>query len=122
MQGQKRISENEILTYEMHRKGAFARARLHEDGKMTVMEGSTIANDVARSMNLDYLNLRNRLIELAIIVMKDYRWTFARNYEFANPSEAICVIAGNSRSGSEWKCPDGKTLREHGLLRSLHEV
>lgn len=81
-------------------------------GGFTVLEGSTISDHMAPSLETKgktYYNLRNVLINEWIIVDR----AFTRNYEFNAPSAASAVILGHTSNGNvDWKTVEGKKLKD----------
>jgi len=74
-----------------------------------VFKDSIIASTTAPSMSNNLLQLRNSLIEKAIIVDN----VFVRDYIFTSPSLAAAIVMGRNANGrTEWKTTDHKTLKD----------
>ena len=83
------------------------------DHGFTVQKGSKVSSEIAPSFqthNKPYYLLRLRLETDGIITDRE----FTVDYEFQSFSAAASIIKGRSANGNtEWKAPDGTSLREN---------
>lgn len=87
----------------------YARA-IYENGKMTVLKGSTFSQGVASSFNSR--NLRNEVIKKSTLLSTGV-YCLMEDFNFNSPSEASRIICGYSTNGLIcWKTSEGKTLKE----------
>ena len=92
-------------TFFLNGKGASAEGFLSLNG-FTVREGSRISSGEAKSLNKRYANLRRERGTIR-------KGVFVKDREYSSPSEAACVVLGNSVSGkSSWKTSDGLTINQ----------
>lgn len=78
-----------------------------------VFKDSEIATTIVNSMTESFIKLRDKIIHDQIIIEKDKKLVFSRDYEFSSPSTAAVMVMGRNANGlTEWKLADGKTLKE----------
>lgn len=85
-----------------------------EDAKGFLVEaGSQLVADEVDSIHQYMSNLRKDLLEQGVVVPKDGHLVFTQDQVFKSPSTAAGVILGRAANGrTEWKSPDGVTLKE----------
>ncbi len=94
------------------KRGAEARGIFTSEG-FVVFEGSKAAKSVVPSMPQSFLNLRQKLIDKNLLKEKDDCFEFPEDYIFSSPSSASSVVLGRNSNGlTDWKLPNGKTLKE----------
>lgn len=92
-------------------RGANAKGILTSSG-FVVFKGSEIANSTVNSMADSFNKLRDRIINEGIVIKKDDRLSFVKDYEFSSPSTAAVIVMGRNANGrTEWKLANGKTLK-----------
>ncbi len=97
-----------------------ARAGGHPVGEMSkpefmVEKGSTANIVLAKSLRPAIRELREKLLDEAVLFKDGEVYSFACEYKFKSPSAAACVIAGNPRSGMDaWRDLKGRSLKELG--------
>ncbi|MFZ4521958.1 MAG: GIY-YIG nuclease family protein [Bacteroidales bacterium] len=103
-------------------RGADAQGVLTSDG-FVVLKGSRIAASTVTSMTQNYLNLRQQLIEKGLL-KEDEKWIeFPEDYIFSSPSSAASIVLGRNANGlTEWKLPDGTTLKGFESNEKAHEL
>jgi hypothetical protein len=78
-----------------------------------VFKNSEIATSTVKSLTESFRKLRDKIIEDKIVIEKDGKLIFLKDYEFSSPSTAATIVAGRNANGlTEWKLPDGTTLKE----------
>lgn len=82
----------------------------------TIVKGSTVSLGNADSLRPSILQLRNKLVDEHVLVkLDDERLQFMRDYAFASPSAAACLVASNARSGLDaWQDHWGRSLKQRG--------
>jgi len=80
-----------------------------------VVEGSQARRQTVRSMTVPVpgnLELRNGLIEAAVLVPESEHFRFGQDYSFTSPSAAATVILGRyANRRREWTDTQGRQLR-----------
>lgn len=80
-----------------------------------VKKGSTTNIALANSLRPAIRELRQQLLDEAVLALDGDVYTFAKDYLFKSPSAAACIIAGNPRSGMDaWRDLHGRSLKELG--------
>ncbi|CAG9295508.1 DUF4357 domain-containing protein [Celerinatantimonas diazotrophica] len=80
-----------------------------------VTKGSTANLGLTDSMRPAVRELRAQLLADFVLVEGPENYEFLRDYQFASPSLAACLIAGNARSGLDaWHDQWGRTLKDRG--------
>lgn len=80
-----------------------------------VKKGSTTNISLANSLRPAIRDLRQQLLEEAVLALDGDVYTFVKDYLFKSPSAAACIIAGNPRSGMDaWRDLHGRSLKELG--------
>lgn len=93
-------------------RGADAQGILTSDG-FVVFKGSKAAISTVPSMTQNFLNLRQKLIDKNVLKEKGEFFEFPEDYIFSSPSSASSIVLGRNSNGlTEWKLPNGKTLKE----------
>ena len=78
-----------------------------------VFKNSEMATSTVKSLTESFRKLRDKIIEDKIVIEKDGKLIFPKDYEFSSPSTAATIVAGRNANGlTEWKLPDGTTLKE----------
>lgn len=99
------------LRYTGFRKG-FNASGIYEDGKLTVLKGSTISKDSSGKIRLvkGVMELReNKLVEATV----DENGIVLKSITFKSPSTAAQFVGGNRVNGLvAWKDENGKSLKE----------
>lgn len=106
--------EDWLFCLDMPKKGVFAKAVVYDDGTnvgISVLRGSTVGEPVP-SMPDVYRKKRQGLIDIGVIKAS----AFSSACQLENPSEAACILTGDSKSGNEmWRDRRGRTLGERNL-------
>ena len=64
-------------------------------------------------MTINFVNLRNKLIEQEVLVRKGEANEFADDFIFSSPSTAASIVLARNANGlTEWKLKSGMTLKE----------
>ncbi|MDP3725612.1 MAG: DUF4357 domain-containing protein [bacterium] len=92
-----------------------ANAVMQNDGKVRVFKGSLARKNVVPSFDTcAYKRLREELITMGRLMLKDDTYEFADDYEFDSTSAAAAVIMGRAAAGPrEWRVSGGKTVKEY---------
>jgi len=78
-----------------------------------VQKDSMCHKTLTKSAGNSLINLRNKLIDSKLLVLKNNTYIFSDDYLFSTPSAAANVILGRRSNGwSEWKNKSGKNLKE----------
>lgn len=78
-----------------------------------VLKGSEIATSIVNSLTGSFKTLREKIIKEKIIIEDNKKLVFSIDYQFSSPSAAAVMVMGRNANGlTEWKLPDGKTLKE----------
>jgi len=78
-----------------------------------VLKDSEIATSTVNSLTSSFKKLRDKIINDKIVIEKDGKLIFSRDFEFSSPSTAAVMVMGRNANGlTEWKLADGKTLKE----------
>lgn len=94
-------------------KGCNANAYLYEDGKMTLLKGSTICNTTTASFAPHSLKLRESLIKSSCSE-KEGIFTTIKDIEFVSPSGASDFVLGRSSNGwTEWKDSNNDLINKY---------
>ncbi len=113
------IRETKTVRHEKQRtfeikaaRGANAKGIPTSSG-FVVLKDSEMATSIVNSLTDSFRKLRAKIISDDIVIEKDGRLIFSRDFEFSSPSTAAVVVMGRNANGlTEWKLPDGKTLKE----------
>ncbi len=93
-------------------RGANGRSIITSEG-CVVLEGSEVAVSTVPSTPVSTIKLRESLQGEGIIIEKEGKLIFAKNYVFSSPSTAAAIVMGRSANGLiEWKNGDGIELRK----------
>jgi hypothetical protein len=86
----------------------------YEDAKgFVVRRGSQLVRDEVRKIQPFMSRLRADLLEQGVIVPDGQHFTFSQDHIFSSPSTAASVVLARSANGrTEWRTPDGMTLKE----------
>jgi hypothetical protein len=107
-----RIKQKQETFYIKAPRGADAQGILTSDG-FVVFKDSKAAVSTVPSMTINFLNLRQSLINKGAILEKDEYFEFSEDYIFSSPSSAASIVLGRNANGlTEWKLQNGKTLKE----------
>ncbi|MFM2486113.1 DUF4357 domain-containing protein [Celerinatantimonas yamalensis] len=83
--------------------------------RFVVVKGSSANLGLTDSMRPAVRALREQLIADGVLAEGPNGYDFLRDYQFASPSLAACLIAGNARSGLDaWHDQWGRSLKERG--------
>ena len=109
----KTVKQEKQRTFEIKAaRGANAKGIPTSSG-FVVLKDSEIATSIVNSLTGSFRNLREKIIDEKIIIEKDKKLVFSRDYEFSSPSTAAVMVMGRNANGlTEWKLVDGKTLKE----------
>lgn len=105
-------AELELLSCEI--KGLKATGHLTPNGIVVLGGSQAVLNERPSSQKYPWaLNMRQRLKDEGVLIIKADHLVFAQDVEFSSPSAAAAVIHGGSANGlTAWKNKDGKTLKE----------
>ena len=109
---------HEPVTFEMQDEFCSAKGILLPDGKnFKVLRGSKASGIVDKKLSDDICYLREELKMLQVLVNDTVHgdMIFARDYEFANPTDAASTIAASPRDGSHYwiSIENGKPMRQY---------
>ncbi len=106
------IPELETLACEI--KGLKATGHLTPNGIVVLAGSQAVLGERPSSQKYPWpINMRQRLKDEGILVVKTNHLLFAKDAEFASPSAAAAVIHGGHANGlTAWKNKNGKTLKE----------
>jgi len=104
--------ERESLSCEI--KGLKATGQLTPNGIVVLAGSHAVLNERPSSQKYPWsLNMRQKLKEEGVLIVKADHLSFATDMEFSSPSAAAAVIHGGHANGlTAWKNKDGKTLKE----------
>ena len=103
------IEINEEIFHINSTRGADAKGLIVSDGFM-VLKGSKISYDITPSTAEWVKNIRNKLIEKAIV---NQSFTFESDYVFTSPSVSAAIIMGRNANGRiEWRNSNGKSIKD----------
>ena len=78
-----------------------------------VFKDSEIATSTVNSLTESFRKLRDKIIDEKIVIEKNKKLIFSKDFEFSSPSTAAVMVMGRNANGlTEWKLADGKTLKE----------
>ncbi|MEY4527350.1 MAG: hypothetical protein RL768_1069 [Nitrospirota bacterium] len=105
-------AEREMLTCGI--KGLKATGYLTPNGMVVLSGSQAVLNDRPSSQKYPWpVNMRQKLIDEGVLVVKSDYLQFAKDAEFSSPSAAAAVIHGGHANGlTAWKNKSGKTLKE----------
>jgi hypothetical protein len=84
-----------------------------EQNYYVVTKGSNAKKNTAQKYPKLYLDLRKKLIDDKILLLKNDVYVFTKNYKFTSSSKAASVVLGYSVSGLEfWKNDNGDKLKD----------
>lgn len=93
-------------------RGADGQGEPTSDG-FVVFKNSKAAGSTVVSMTQNFITLRQKLIEEAVLLNKGENFEFPEDYIFSSPSTAASIVLGRNANGlTEWKLKDGRTLKE----------
>lgn len=102
------------LRFSINTRELSAYANLTDEG-LVVLQNSEAKKESVESMEsqqTSYFRLREKLILEGILVLKDNKYIFQKNYLFNSPSAAAAVVLGRSANGrTSWKDDMGRTLK-----------
>ena len=109
---------HEPVTFEMQDEFCSAKGILLPDGRnFKVLRGSKASGIVDKKLSDDICYLREELKMLQVLVNDTVHgdMIFARDYEFANPTDAASTIAASPRDGSHYwiSIKNGKPMRQY---------
>jgi G:T/U-mismatch repair DNA glycosylase len=109
----KTIQQEKQKTFEIiSARGANAKGIPTSSG-FVVFKDSEIATSTVNSLTESFRKLRDEIIDKKIVIEKDEKLVFSKDFEFSSPSTAAVMVMGRNANGlSEWKLADGKTLKE----------
>ena len=89
-------------------------ANMYEsDQGYIVTKGSEAKKSLSKSTTETYRNLRRKLIETKILVVKEDKLVFAEDTIFSSPSAASNMVLGRNSNGfTEWVTVKGKTFKD----------
>lgn len=94
-------------------RGADATGEPTSDG-FVVFKGSKAAGSTVKSINSNYLKLRQKLIDESALIKREGFYEFADDYIFSSPSTAAAIVLGRNANGqTKWKLESGLTLKEY---------
>jgi hypothetical protein len=97
-------------------RGAKAKAVVTTEG-IVVTAGSEVADSTVPSISDSFKKLRQKLQDQGVIVHKENKLIFAKDYLFSSPSTAAAVVMGKNANGRiAWKDNVGKTLKDNEEL------
>ena len=105
-------TELELLSCEI--KGLSATGHLTPNGIIVLAGSQAVLNDRPSTHRYPWpMNMRQKLKDEGILVVKEDHLMFARDTEFSSPSAAAAVVHGGHANGlTAWKNKDGKTLKD----------
>lgn len=78
-----------------------------------VFKGSETATSTVNSLTESFRKLRDKIIDEKIVIKKDKKLVFSKDFEFSSLSTAAVMVMGRNANGlTEWELTDGKTLKE----------
>ncbi len=93
------------------------KAKLISRSSIIVLPGSTFSYYEEHSTRNTLTELKDELLEQNIIVHKDNRFVFEKDYEFNSLSQASSFVLGyNSNGKEEWKLEDGTSINQYELM------
>ncbi|HRW97850.1 MAG TPA: DUF4357 domain-containing protein [Cyclobacteriaceae bacterium] len=100
------------------KKGMYDAKGIYEDGKLTILKGSMIADEsdinFKRAKIVDYIRSSSTHLKGNYLIT---------NVEFSSPSTAAQLVNNASTNGYiAWKTKEGKTLKEFIALSNSAEV
>jgi hypothetical protein len=89
-------------------------ATLYETSEgFIVIENSFAVIETTKSINENWIKLRNKLIETGNLVKENDKYRFAKDTLFSSLSAASSTVLGRQSNGStEWKTENGKTYKQ----------
>jgi hypothetical protein len=82
-------------------------------GGFVVQKGSGVVKKETECLSPTIRKTRSDLLKNNVVIPKGIAWQFSQDYEFSSPSMAAAfVLARTSNGRTEWRTPDGKTLKE----------
>lgn len=108
----KQINKNQLIF--CTGKGAKANAILLDDGKARVLKGLTVIKENSPSFNShNYKKIKDELIKINRLVVKDKFLYFIGDYVFDSLSASAAVVLARSAQGpKEWKYKNGGTVKD----------
>ena len=84
-----------------------------------VYDGSRADPFPSTSFPEQHLVLRRQLMASGVLVQEGWDVVFTRDYQFYSPSEAACIVSGNSRNGLlAWvSFADGLPLKDYAKTK-----
>lgn len=115
-----KLLQKETMLLYCKGKGAVSTGVMLDDGKLKVFGGSTATKENAPNFEThNYKKLKDELLKMEKLVIKDDFLLFKDDYIFDSPSAAAAVILARSAAGpSEWKDKNGLTLKN--ILENLN--
>jgi len=109
----KTIKQERQKTFELKAaRGANAKGIPTSSG-FVVFKDSEIATSTVNSLTESFRKLRDKIIDEKIVIEKDKKLVFSKDFEFSSPSTAAVMVMGRNANGlTEWKLTNGKTLKE----------
>ena len=93
-------------------RGADAQGEPTSEG-FVVFKGSKAAGSTVTSMTINFVTLRQKLLDGGVLLYKGDYLEFPEDYIFSSPSTAASIVLGRNANGlTEWKLKGGKTLKE----------
>jgi len=107
---EKKSRKQQTLT--LKAKGILATG-YESSGGFVVLAGSGVVGEEVPSIHTYVSELRASLLNQGVIEQASSGWSFKQDYEFKSPSTAAAVVLGRNANGrTEWKTPEGRTLKE----------
>jgi hypothetical protein len=96
-------------------RGADGQGEPTSDG-FVVFKGSKAAATTVDSITPNFVNLRQKLIDDGVLIVKGSCLEFSEDHIFSSPSTAAVMVMGRNANGlTEWKSMEGRTLKEFEL-------
>ncbi len=106
------VEQEKDTFYIKSSKGADAKGQPTSDG-FVVFKDSKVALSIVPSFRDYSINLRNNLIETAVLIKEEENYIFTEDYIFTSSSSAATIVLGRGANGlTEWKLKNGTTLKD----------
>lgn len=104
------------VNFLLNAKGISAQGGFTSDG-FRVFKGSMLSNQVQNSCGRSNQIIREKLLEIGVVVKQDGKLYFEQDYDFNSPSQAAAVVLGNSINGREaWRDANGKSIKDYDQI------
>jgi len=106
--------KSDLLFCDLKSKDVHAKGQLSENGLVVFKGSQAVLEEKPSTKRFPYaLRLREQLKEEGVLIEKDGKLIFARDYEFSSPSAAASVIYGRNANGLEsWRDGKGVSLKD----------